>query len=85
MFEFAFMQTEENDDKGMILFEENMVALRGFIDITKDPTEKVIHSKLGDAIRIKLPMVTDTDFEFVRATCRRITKPVSIGEYNSIK
>jgi hypothetical protein len=27
-------------------------------------------------------MVTDTDFEFVRANRRRITKPVTVGEYN---
>ncbi len=82
VFEFVLLQTEESDDKGVIVFEENMVALRGFIGLTKDASEKVIRSKLGEAIRIKFPMVTDTDFEFVRANRRRITKPVSVGEYN---
>ena len=53
-----------------------------FIDIPKDTNEKVIRGKLGEAIRMKFPMVTDTDFEFVQACRRRITKPVSVGEYN---
>ncbi len=82
VFEFVLLQTEESDDKGVIVFEENMVALRGFIGITKDASEKVIRSKLGEAIRIKFPMVTDMDVEFVRVNRRRITKPVSVGEYN---
>ena len=82
VFEFVLLQTEESDDKGILVFEESMVALRGFIDIPKDANEKVIRGKLGEAIRMKFPMVTDTDFEFVRANRRRITKPVSVGEYN---
>ena len=82
VFEFVLLQTEESDDKGILVFEESMVALRGFIDIPKDANEKVIHDKLGEAIRMKFPMVTDTDFEFVQANRWRITKPVSVGEYN---
>lgn len=82
VFEFVLLQTEESDNKGIIVFEENMVALRGFIEISKDANEKVIRSKLGEAIRIKFPMVSDSDFEFVRANRRRLTKPVSVGEYN---
>ena len=77
MFEFVLLQTEESDDKGILVFEESMVALRGFIDIPKDANDK-----LGEATRMKFPMVTDTDFEFVRANGWRITKPVSVGEYN---
>ena len=65
VFEFVLLQTEESDNKGIIVFEKDMVALHGFIDISKDANEKVIRSKLGEVIRMKFPMVSDSDFEFV--------------------
>ena len=77
VFEFVLLQIGELcEDTEIIVYEENMLALRGFIEVTKDATEKDIREKLGEA------MVTDTDFEFVRANRRRITKPVTVGEYN---
>ncbi|CAB4031083.1 Hypothetical predicted protein, partial [Paramuricea clavata] len=86
VFEFVLLQIGELcEDTEIIVYEENMMALRGFIEVTKAATEKDIREKLGEAIRIKFPMVSDdsdTDFEFVRANRGRITKPVTVGEYN---
>jgi hypothetical protein len=80
IFEFVLLQVEECEDD--FVLNDNMVVLRGFIETTSQASEKDIRHKLGEAIRLKFPLVTDTDFEFVRANRRRITKPVSVGEYN---
>ncbi len=82
VFEFVLLQLDECDDKDALVFSDNMVALRGFIETTTQASEKDIRCKLGEAIRLKFPLVTDKDFEFVRANRRRISKPVSVGEYN---
>jgi hypothetical protein len=39
-----------------------MVVLRGFIETTSQASEKDIRHKLGEAIRLKFPLVTDADF-----------------------
>jgi hypothetical protein len=78
IFEFVLLQLEECEDA--FVLNDNMVVLCGFIETTSQASEKDIRHKLGEATRLKFPLVTDTDFE--RANCRRITKPVSVGEYN---
>ena len=81
VFEFVFVSTEDCVEKDTMLFSESMVSLRGLIEITT-ANEVEIRRELGQAIRLKCPMVTNDDFEFVRANRRRITKPVSCNEYN---
>ena len=80
VFEFVLVSTEDSVEKDTMLFLESMVSLRGLIEITAANEE--IRRELGQAIRLKFPMVTNNDFEFVRANRRRITKPVSCNEYN---
>lgn len=82
VFEFVLLHTEDCDEKDAMLFTESMVALRGFIETTTAASEVDIRKQLGQAIRLKFPLVTNNDFEFVRANRRRITKPVSCNEYN---
>ena len=38
--------------------------MRGLIEITTDAKEKGIRSKIGEAVRVKFPMVGDDDFNF---------------------
>ena len=65
-----------------MLFSESMVAIRGFIEIPTTASKEDIRTELCKAIRLKFPMVSKNDFEFVRANRRKISKPVSCNEYN---
>ena len=89
VFEFVLLQNENLDGKDdpvpeqdTIIFSESLVAIRGFVEISTTAREADIRKELAKAIQLKFPLVSENDFEFVRANRRRITKPVSCNEYN---
>ena len=82
LFEFVLLRSDYGLGQETVVFEDRMIVLRGFIEISKTASESDIRGKLGEAIRIKYPIISDTDFHFVRANRRKISRPVSVGEYN---
>ena len=82
-FEFALMYVEDDDDD-----EENLsinhdnILLRGFVNLVSTDGEAEIRSKIGDAIRLKHPLAANGDFVFLRANRRKLSIPVSCGEYS---
>lgn len=82
LFEFVLLTSVNGLGQETVVFEDSMIVLRGFVEISKTASESDIRGKLGEAIRIKYPIISDTDFYFVRANRRRISRPVSVGEYN---
>ena len=48
--------------------DEDHIMMRGLIEITTDAKEKGIRSKIGEAVRVKFPMVGDDDFNFWKPT-----------------
>ena len=44
--------------------------------------EAEIRAEIGKATRMKFPMVGDTDFQFLRATRRKLSQPVSCQSYD---
>ena len=81
-FEFALMYVGDADDE-----EENLsinhdnILLRGFVNFVNTDGEADIRSKIGDAIRLKYPLVGNRDFVFLRANRRKLSTPVSCEEY----
>ena len=82
-FEFALMYVGDADDDE----EENLsinhdnILLRGFVNLVNTDGEADIRSKIGDAIRLKYPLVGNRDFVFLRANRRKLSTPVSCEEY----
>ena len=61
---------------------EDIVLLRGIIEIDNSASETDVREEIGKAARMKYDILTNNDFEFLRATRRVLTKPVNSGAYN---
>lgn len=85
VFEFVLVNVCA-ESESWIINDEN-VALRGLIEITTASNEAEIRSEIGKATRIKFPMVSDSDFEFLRASRRKLSKPVNCRafDYQQVK
>ena len=79
--EFVLLHLEDSYENHTILFSESMVAIPGFIEIPTTASKEDTRKELCKAIRLKFPMVSKNDFEFVKANRRKISKPVSCNEY----
>ena len=77
-FEFVLVSVE---NESWAITDEN-TALRGLIEVTTVSKEAEIRAEIGKATRLKYPMVNDGDFEFLRATRRKLSKPVSCLSYD---
>ena len=73
-FEFVLMNITLESESWAIA-EEN-IALRGLIEITTNSKETDIRQAIGKATRQKFSMISNDDFEFLRATRRKLSKPV---------
>lgn len=73
-FEFVLMNITLESESWAIA-EEN-IALRGLIEITTNSKEADIRQAIGKATRQKFSMISNDDFEFLRATRRKLSKPV---------
>jgi len=82
-FEFALMFVEDDDDEEETLsINHDNILLRGFVNLVSTDGEPEIRSKIGDAIRLKHPLVGNRDFVFLRANRRKLSIPVSCVEYS---
>lgn len=79
-FEFVLVNVT-NENESWAITDETVV-LRGLIEITTQSNEAEIRAEIGNATRTKYPMVSDSDFEFLRATRRKLSKPVSCQSYD---
>ena len=61
---------------------EDNVLLGGIIEIDSTSKEADIRERIGNCIRLKYSSVTNSDFEFLRATRRKLSKPVICGDFN---
>jgi len=66
---------------------DEIIILRGLVELKSDADEKQIRQSLRKAINETHPYIYDTDFDFMMATRRSLTKPVTSCEfnYNSVK
>ena len=80
VFEFVLANITVESESWAIT-DEN-IALRGLIETTTASKEAEIRAEIGKATRLKYPMVSDSDFEFLRATRRKLSKPVSCQSYD---
>ena len=79
-FEFVLVNISVESESWAIT-DENIV-LRGLIELTTASKEAEIRAEIGKATRMKFPMVSDTDFQFLRATRRKLSQPVSCQSYD---
>ena len=81
-FEFALMYVEDDDEEENLSINHDNILLRGFVNLVSTDGEADIRSKIGDAIRLKHPLIGNRDFVFLRANRRKLSIPVSCGEYS---
>ena len=78
-FEFVLMNITLESESWAIaqnIVLRGLIALRGLIEITKNSKEADIRQAIGKATRQKFSMISNDDFEFLRATRRKLSKPV---------
>ena len=80
VFEFVLVNISVGSESWAIT--DDNILLRGLVDVTTTSKEDEIRAEIGKAIRSKYPMITDSDFEFLRATRRKLSKPVNIQSYD---
>jgi len=80
-FEFVLVDVSKLEEENWAISNE-IIVLRGLIDISTESKECEIRKEIGDAIRMKFPAVNDGDFEFLRATRRKLSKPVNCKGYD---
>jgi len=78
-FEFALVY-DELDEEEFVINNDN-ILLRGFVHLVSTDGEAEVGRKIGDAVRLKYPLVSNTDFLFLRANRRKLSKPLTCEEY----
>lgn len=81
-FEFALTNYGDEDDCDEYIITSDNVMLRGFINLMSTDSESNIRAKIGEAIRLKYPLVSNNDFVFLRANRRKLSIPVTSQEYS---
>ena len=81
MLEFVLVDVRESDGESWS-FSEDIVLLRGIIEIDHSASETDVREEIGKAARMKYDILTNNDFEFLRATRRVLSKPVNSGAYD---
>ena len=81
-FEFALMYVEDYDDEDNLSINHDSILLRGFVNLVSTDGAAEVRSKIGDGFRPKHPLVGNGDFVFLRANRRKLSVPVSCGEYS---
>ena len=84
-FEFALVYEEDGEE---FVINNNNILLRGFVHLVSTDCEAEVRRKIGDAVRLKYPLVSNNDFVFLRANRRKLSKPVTQCEeyaYEQVK
>lgn len=79
-FEFVLISIDDEDEHDWVISDDK-IMLRGLIELSSDASEATIRSKIGQATRVNYPIVTDSDFVFLRATRRKLSIPVSCNSF----
>ena len=70
----------DDDEEENLSINHDIILLRGFVNLFSADGEG-IRSKIGDAIKLKYPLVGNRAFIFLRANRRKLITPVSCEEY----
>ena len=81
MLEFVLVDVRESEGESWS-FSEDIVLLRGIIEIDNSASETDVREEIGKAARMKYDILTNNDFEFLRATRRVLSMPVNSGAYD---
>ena len=81
-FELVLVDVREGEQMIYWSLTEDNVLLRGIVEIDSTSKEADIRERIGNCIRLKYSSVTNSDFEFLRATRRKLSKPVICGDFN---
>ena len=82
VFEFVLMNVKGAEGNVTWNISDEKVILRGLIEIKTSSKEAEIRQAIGNATRVKYSMVKDSDFEFLRATRRKLYKPVNCQSFD---
>ena len=81
-FEFALMYVEDDDKEETLSISHDNILFQGFVNLVSTDGEAEIRSKIGNASRLKHPLVGNRVFVFLRANQQKLSVPVSCGEYS---
>ncbi|CAB4030287.1 leucine-rich repeat-containing DDB_G0290503 isoform X1 [Paramuricea clavata] len=82
VFEFVIVDVRESEGNSSWSFSEDIVLLRGIIQISNSSGEREMREQIGLATRMKYSILNNEDFAFLRATRRVLAKPVNSGAYD---
>jgi len=81
-FKFVLINNLYDHEDKTIVMNEDIVHLRGIIQIANDASEKDIRMALKEAINKNHSYIGENDFEFLSANRRTLSKPVTSCEFN---
>ena len=81
VFEFVIVDVRESGGISWS-FSEDIVLLRGIIELLNNSSEADVREQIGKAARMKYSILSNKDFEFLRATRRVFSKPVNSGAFD---
>ena len=59
----------------------NDILPRGFVHLIYTDGEAEVQGKIPDAVRLKYPLSSNTDFVLLRPNHRKLSRPVTCEEY----
>ena len=81
-FEFVLVDVREGEEIINWSLTEDKVLLRGIVEIDSTFKEADICKRIGKCIRLKHQIVSNSDFEFLRATHQELSKPVNCSDFD---
>ena len=81
VYEFVLVEVKDTEPMPWSLSEDK-VLLRGIIEIDSACKEIEIREQIGKAVRMKYANISNDDLQFLRATRRKLSKPVNCGSFD---
>ena len=81
VYEFVLVEVKDTEPMPWSLSEDK-VLLRGIIEIDSACKEIEICEQIGKAVRMKYANISNDDLQFLRATRRKLSKPVNCGSFD---
>jgi len=69
-------EEEDNSQNDEYTSKEEMILVKGELDLLTDAVEKKNHQELKDVFKVKFPLISENDFDFVKRERNTILTPV---------
>lgn len=82
-FEFVLVSIDDEDEQesGDWVITDDIIILRGLIELATDSSEATIRRKICDVIRVNYPIVADSDIVFLKANRRKLSVLMNCGSF----